>query len=228
MAEDRGEHLVLIQTVAQDPCGSGQSRRRVVESRPSGGPDSCSAQGAHRHRTAARVASSACSTWGRSSSIGSGVTVVAAPFQVSSCPTRPDGRLSRPGPGAAADRRLAGRRRCRSAHDRRCGCCWLQRAVGATSRASPSTPCSRTRGLWIIFPLTTLQAPSTGSTARPAAPRSRHWSVRSTCRPLALNQLLLQLDRDRTAGGHIAKVSMASAYWVDTISFLRHRALLLM
>ncbi len=158
------------------------------------------------------------------SSIGSGVTVVAAPFQVyqltnSSLMVGLLG-LAQVVPliagslvgGALAD-----------AHDRRRVLLLAQVLVGATSMGLALNAMLSNPHVWVIFLLTTMQAAFYGldrptrSAATPALVGPGNLPA-----ALALNQLLLQLSiviGPAIGGLLIAKVSMASAYWVDTISF---------
>ena len=158
------------------------------------------------------------------SSIGSGVTVVAAPFQVyqlthSSLMVGLLG-LAQVLPliagslvgGALAD-----------AHDRRRVLLLAQVLVGATSMGLALNAMLSNPHVWLIFLLTTLQAAFYGLD-RPTRSAATPALVGPLNLPaaLALNQLLLQLSiviGPALGGVLIAKVSMASAYWVDTISF---------
>ncbi|MGZ4695166.1 MAG: MFS transporter [Acidimicrobiales bacterium] len=158
------------------------------------------------------------------SSIGSGVTVVAAPLQVyqltsSSVMVGLLG-LAQVLPlilgslvgGALAD-----------AHDRRRVLLLAQVLVGATSMGLALNAMLSHPHVWIIFLLTTMQAAFYGLD-RPTRSAATPALVGPLNLPaaLALNQLLLQLSiviGPALGGVLIAKVSMASAYWVDTISF---------
>ena len=158
------------------------------------------------------------------SSIGTGVTVVAAPYQVyvlthSSLMVGLLG-LAQVLPliagslvgGALAD-----------AHDRRRVLLLAQVLVGATSMGLALNAMLSSPMVWLIFVLTTLQAAFYGLD-RPTRSAATPALVGPLNLPaaLALNQLLLQLSiviGPALGGLLIAKVSMASAYWVDTISF---------
>lgn len=158
------------------------------------------------------------------SSIGSGVTVVAAPFQVyqltsSSVMVGLLG-LAQVLPliagslvgGALAD-----------AHDRRRVLLLAQVLVGATSMGLALNAMLSNPHVWVIFLLTMLQAAFYGLD-RPTRSAATPVLVGPSNLPaaLALNQLLLQLSiviGPALAGLLIAKVSVAAAFWVDTISF---------
>ena len=158
------------------------------------------------------------------SSIGSQVTVVAAPFQVylithSSLWVGLLG-LAQVIPliggsligGALAD-----------AHDRRRVLLLAQVLLGATSLGLALNAGLSHPQVWIIFLLTTLQAAFSGldRPTRSAATPSLVGPIRLPA-ALALNQLVLQLSivvGPAIGGVLIAKVSLASAYLVDAGSF---------
>ncbi len=166
------------------------------------------------------------------SSIGSQVTVVAAPYQVYLL-TRSSLMVGLLGlvavvpliagsliGGAIAD-----------AHDRRKVLLLAQVLVGATSLGLALNAMLPDPQVWLIFVLTTLQAAFFGLD-RPTRSAATPTLVRPADLPaaLALNQLLLQLSLvvgPALGGLLIAKVSMASAFWVDTLSFLTAIAALL-
>jgi len=157
-------------------------------------------------------------------SIGSGVSVVAAPVQVYQL-TNASLMVGLLGlaqvlpliigslvGGALAD-----------AHDRRRVLLLAQVLVGATSMGLALNAMVAHPSVWIIFLLTTLQAAFYGLD-RPTRSAATPALVGPINLPaaLALNQLLLQLSiviGPALGGLLIANVSMASAYWVDTISF---------
>jgi MFS family permease len=158
------------------------------------------------------------------SSIGSGVTVVAAPVQVyvltdSSLMVGLLG-LAQVIPliagslvgGALAD-----------AHDRRRVLLLAQVLVAATSMGLALNAMLSSPQVWLVFVLTTLQAAFYGLD-RPTRSAATPALVGPLNLPaaLALNQLLLQLSivvGPALGGLLIDKVSIASAFWVDTISF---------
>jgi predicted MFS family arabinose efflux permease len=168
------------------------------------------------------------------SSIGSQVTVVAAPYQIylltrSSLMVGLLGLVT-VGPlilgslvgGALAD-----------AHDRRKLLLLAQVLVGATSLALALNAMLGHPQVWLIYLLGALQAAFFGldrptrSAATPGLVGPAHLPA-----ALALNQLLLQLSivvGPAVGGLLIARVSIASAFWVDTLTFLAAiMALLLM
>jgi MFS family permease len=109
------------------------------------------------------------------------------------------------------------------AHDRRRVLLLAQVLVGATSMGLALNAMLANPHVWIIFLLTTLQAAFYGLD-RPTRSAATPALVGPINLPaaLALNQLLLQLSiviGPALGGVLIAKVSMASAYWVDTVSF---------
>jgi hypothetical protein len=158
------------------------------------------------------------------SSIGSQVTVVAAPYQVylltkSSLWVGLLG-LAQVIPliggsligGALAD-----------AHDRRRVLLLAQVLLGATSLGLAINAATAHPQVWVIFVLTTTQAAFAGldRPTRSAATPSLVGAARLSA-ALALNQLVLQLSivvGPAVGGVLIAKVSLASAYVADALSF---------
>ena len=159
------------------------------------------------------------------SSIGSQVTVVAAPFQLYLL-TRSSLMVGLLGlaqvvpliggsliGGALAD-----------AHDRRRLLLLAQLLLGATSLGLAANASLSHPQVWLIFALTTLQAAFAGldRPTRAAATPSLVPPLRLPA-ALALNQLVLQLSivvGPAIGGLLIAQVSLASAYLVDAVSFL--------
>lgn len=158
------------------------------------------------------------------SSIGSQVTVVAAPFQVYLL-TKSSFMVGLLGlvqivplivgsliGGALAD-----------AYDRRKLLLVAQVLVGATSLGLALNAMLPDPRLWLIYVLTTLQASLFGLD-RPTRNAATPGLVRAAQLPaaMALNQLLMQISLavgPAVGGILIARVSVASAFWVDTISF---------
>ena len=159
------------------------------------------------------------------SSIGSQVTVVAAPFQVYEL-THSSLMVGLLGlvqvipliAGSLVGGALA------DAHDRRKLLLVAQLLVGSTSVGLALNAMAAHPQVWLIFVLTTLQAaffgldrPTRGA-ATPALVRPHQLAA-----ALALNQLLFQLSLvvgPAVGGVLIGQVGLASAYWVDAASFL--------
>jgi MFS family permease len=166
------------------------------------------------------------------SSIGSQITVVAAPYQVYLL-TRSSVMVGLLGlvavvpliagsliGGAFAD-----------AYDRRKILLLAQVLVGATSLGLAINAMLSHPQVWLIFVLTALQAAFFGLD-RPTRSAATPSLVSPADLPaaVALNQLLLQLSivvGPALGGLLIAKVSVSSAFWVDTFSFLTAIAALL-
>ena len=159
------------------------------------------------------------------SSIGSQITVVAAPYQVYLL-TRSSVMVGLLGlvavvpliagsliGGAFAD-----------AYDRRKILLLAQVLVGSTSLGLALNAMASNPRVWVIFVLTATQAAFFGLD-RPTRSAATPSLVRPADLPAAaaLNQLLLQLSivvGPAVGGLLIARVSIASAFWVDTLSFL--------